>query len=263
MADFGANHPCFKPDGAPAGVILGKLVQANLTVNLASGELYADDGLAEQLSEFASGTTNFAWFAQNSLAMQTYDLTDANASILYGASVSDGIVTYNKNDTAPRGCLSYYKVLMRNGVKFFKAYFYPRVRAALGNDNAQTRSGSITFTPTDTTFTVFADDAGDWREVKTFDDATSASAWAEGRAAVGSYHSVTVMVQNAGDGEGADFVGRKLVADGAVFALGISGYASVNAAYMNGEDITAAVTGGSGTYEIASVTEDTSIVIIF
>ena len=56
MAEFGAKYPCFKPNGAASGIVLGKLAAANLTVNLASGELYADDSLAEQLSEFSSGS---------------------------------------------------------------------------------------------------------------------------------------------------------------------------------------------------------------
>lgn len=167
MAEFGANYPCFKGDTETAGVVLGKLVSANLTVNLASGELYADDALAEQLSEFASG----------SIAMETDDLTDDNASKIYGCTVSEQTVKYNKNDTAPRGCLGYYKVLMRSGKKAFKGYFYPRVRAAIGNDNAQTRGSSITFQTTSTTFTVFANDDGDWRETETFDTVDAVKTW--------------------------------------------------------------------------------------
>lgn len=167
MAEFGANYPCFKPETEDAGVVLGKLVSANLTVNLASGELYADDSLAEQLSEFSSG----------SIAMETDDITDDNAAIIYGCTVSDKVVTYNTGDTAPRGCLGYYKVLMRNGQKFYKGYYYPRVRAALGNDNAQTRGNSITFQAVSTTFTVFADDNGDWRLTQTFSSAAEAKAW--------------------------------------------------------------------------------------
>lgn len=167
MAGFGANYPCFMPHDANTGVVLGKLVSANLTVNLASGELYADDTLAEQLSEFSSG----------SIAMETDDMTDENAGVVYGCTVKDGLVTYNKNDTAPRGCLGYYKVLMRSSKKYFKAYFYPSVSAALGNDNAQTRGNSITFATSSTTFTVFADDQGDWRLTKTFDAVEDAKAW--------------------------------------------------------------------------------------
>lgn len=150
--------PCFCPDGADNGVVVGKLVAANLTVTLASGELWADDGLAEQLSEFANG----------SVALETDDMVDDVASVVYGAKVEEGEVLYNKDDTPPRGCFGYYQTLMRGGKKFYRGYFLPRVRAALGNDNAQTRGNNITFTTTQTTLTVMADDDGYWRRTKTF-----------------------------------------------------------------------------------------------
>lgn len=169
MAEFGAKYPCFKSSNSNAGVVIGKLVAANLTVNLASGELYADDTLAEQLSEFSSG----------SIAMETDDMTDDNASEIYGATVSEGLVTYNQGDTPPIGKLAYYKVLMRNGVRKYKGYYYPKVRAALGNDNAQTRGSSITFQTTQTTFTVFADDVGNWRQTKEFDTEAAAKTWVQ------------------------------------------------------------------------------------
>ncbi len=174
MADFGAKYPCFKPEGAETGAVIGKLVSANLTVNLASGELYADDVLAEQLSEFSSG----------SIAMETDDLADDNAAKIYGCTVTEGLVTYNVGDTAPRGGLGYYKSLMREGKKFFKAFFYPRVRAALGNDNAQTRGSSITFQTSSTTFTVFADAKGTWRETETFEAESDAVAWINERCGI-------------------------------------------------------------------------------
>lgn len=170
MAEFGAKYPCFKPDDAEKGVVLGKLVAANLTVNLASGELYADDALDEQLSEFASG----------SLAMETNDLTDENAAQVYGCKVNDKTVVYNVGDTAPSGKLAYYKSLMRNKKKYYKGIFYPCARAALGNDNAQTKGGSITFATTQTTFTIMANDAGDWRHTQTFETEEAVKEWING-----------------------------------------------------------------------------------
>lgn len=74
MAQFGAKRPIFAPtkttpDGAlptydyEKVVTVGKLVKADLTVTNASGELYADDALAEKVDMFASG----------SLALETDD----------------------------------------------------------------------------------------------------------------------------------------------------------------------------------------------
>jgi len=167
MAKLGAQYPCFKPDDAGKGVVIGNLVTANLTVTLASGEIFGDDRMIEQLSVFSSG----------SLAMETVDMLDEVAAVVYGCTIEDGRVKYNINDSAPRGALAYYKVLNRDGVPFYQGFYYPRVRAALGNDNAQTRGNSITFQTTSTTFTIFADDEGDWRETETFDTIEEAKKW--------------------------------------------------------------------------------------
>ena len=254
MADFGANHPCFKPNREGAvGVVLGRLVAANLTVNLASGEIYADDELAEQASEFSSG----------SLAMETDDMSDANASIVYGATVRNGEVTYNKNDSAPMGCLAYYKVLMRRGVKYFKGYYYPRVRAALGNDNAQTKGSSITFQSTNTPFTVFTDENGDWRKTETFNTAEAAKAWCESKCNVTEHFAINVSVQGAGAGEGVSPVGTAYVPSGEDFVLTVTGATGIVAAYDNAADKTTDIQGGGGTYTISAVAADHDIVVIF
>ena len=155
MASFGAKYPHFskiktEPDDAlptyEGPVNIGRLVKADLTVNLASGKLYADDELAESVDEFSSG----------SVAMETDDMTD---------------------DVAAVGGLAYYKVLMRKGVKLFKGYFYPRVKAVLGNDNAATKADSITFGTNSTTFTVFRCNSDDWRITEELTTEAAAKAW--------------------------------------------------------------------------------------
>ena len=162
MASFGAKYPHFskiktEPDDAlptyEGPVNIGRLVKADLTVNLASGKLYADDELAESVDEFSSG----------SVAMETDDMTDDVAAEVYGCTVEEKKVHYKAGDSAPLGGLAYYKVLMRKGVKLFKGYFYPRVKAVLGNDNAATKADSITFGTNSTTFTVFRCNSDDWR----------------------------------------------------------------------------------------------------
>lgn len=177
MASFGAKYPHFaKIANEPEGQLptyegtplrIGRLVKADLTVTMASGKLYADDGLAESLDEFISG----------SIAMETDDMTDDVASEVYGAEIKDKEVHYTSSDSAPVGGLAYYKVLKRRGKTVFKGYFYPRVQAALGNDTAQTKTDSITFGTTNTTFTVFPCESGDWRITEEFDKENDCKAW--------------------------------------------------------------------------------------
>lgn len=180
MASFGANYPCFaaiasEPENAlpkydPAKkVVIGKLVKADLTVNLSAGELFADDMLAESVNEFASGT----------IAMETDDMEDTAASVVYGSTVTEGLLKDNKADAAPTGGLAYYKKLMRSGNVVYKGYYYPKVKAALGNDTAATKGSSITFGTTATTFTVYACDNGDWRHTEVLDTEAAARAWVD------------------------------------------------------------------------------------
>lgn len=177
MASFGAKNPYFAPiksepegklpvyEGEP--VKIGRLVKAELTLTMASGKLYADDELAESAEEFVSGA----------IAMETDDVLDSVASVIYGATVTDKTVVYNTSDNPPPGGLTYYKKLMRRGKLVFKGYYYPRVKAALGNDTAQTKADSITFGTSSTTFTVSNANNGDWRHTEEFDTEADAIAW--------------------------------------------------------------------------------------
>lgn len=177
MASFGAKNPYFAPiESEPEGALpvykgepvkIGRLVKADLTLTMASGKLYADDELAESAEEFVSG----------SIAMETDDILDTVASVIYGAAVKEKTVVYNTSDNPPPGGLAYYKKLMRRGKLVFKGYFYPRVKAALGNDTAQTKADSITFGTSATTFTVSNANNGDWRHTEEFETEEAALAW--------------------------------------------------------------------------------------
>lgn len=182
MAQFGAKRPIFAPvattpDGAlptynyEKKVVIGKLVKADLSVTNASGELYADDALAEKVDMFASG----------SLALETDDKTDEVHAALHGAALDEDTseVTDSDTDVAPRGGVAYYKVIIRNGVRVFKGVFLPLCNAVLGNDSAATKGSSITFGTSATTFNIFRCNSGAWRITKEFSTETEAIAWCD------------------------------------------------------------------------------------
>ena len=255
MAKFGAKYPCFAPIATePAGALptygtgaaIGKLVAANLTVTMATGELYADDEIDEQISEFASA----------SLALETNDMTDAVAASVYGASVTDNEVLYNKGDSAPYGGLAYYKVLMRAGVKYYQGYFYPKARAVPGNDNAQTRTNSITFSTTSTTFAVFAPNSGDWRITKTFADEASAIAWVKSKTGIAAGFAININTSGAGS---ASPTGSIFVTSGEDTDITITG--TVEALYDNGVDSIASIV--AGVYSIDDIAADHDVIIAF
>ena len=155
---------------------IGRLVKADLTLTMASGKLYADDELAESVEEFASG----------SLAMETDDIIDSVASVVYGTTVEGKTVHYNTKDDPPSGGLAYYKKLMRKRKVLYKGVFHPLVKASLGNDSANTKTDSITFGTSSTNFTVFAAANGDWRITEEFDTEEEAIAGVTGRFAPAS-----------------------------------------------------------------------------
>lgn len=180
MAAFGALYPCFapfaKPETADAmpeykkGVVLGELVSANMTVTNASGEIWGDNKKVESISEFASAA----------IPMETVDLLDDAAEVIYGVTVVDGEVHYKPGDEAPYGGLVYIQSIQRGGVKFFKGLFYPKAQAAVGNINTQTKNTSITFQTTTTNFIVIAPlfDESAWMITSVFDKFEEAKAWA-------------------------------------------------------------------------------------
>lgn len=178
MASFGAKNPYFnkiatEPEaalptyGPEEPVKVGRLVKADFSMQTASGRLYADDELAESVDEFISAT----------VAMETDDMEDNVAQVIYGCEVEEKKVHYKSGDVPPYGGLAYYKTLMRRGKVIYKGYFYPKAKATLGNDTAQTKSDNVTFGTSSTSFTVFACNSGDYRITEEFDKEAEALAW--------------------------------------------------------------------------------------
>ena len=176
MASFGAKYIKFAPVKSEesgklptydAAVEIGALVKADLTVNLASGEIYANNMLDERMEEFISGT----------LAVEVSDMTDEVESTIFGSTLKEKELIDNTADEIPYGGLGYYKSLTRGGKKLFKAYFYPKVKAIQGNDSAVTKGSSITLSGSPLTFTVFEPDTGDWRYRETFESENEAVAY--------------------------------------------------------------------------------------
>lgn len=182
---MGAKYPNFAPieseptDALPkyktsGKVTLGELIAANMTVNLADGELYSDDALNIKVTEFSSAT----------VAMETDGMDDSVAQTLYGATVeaSGGLVTYNVGDVAPNGGLVYYVMMKdKTNATYYKGYFFPKVQAAMGNDNAATKGSSISFQTANTTFTVMKAENGDWMQQETLATEAEAIAWCDAK----------------------------------------------------------------------------------
>lgn len=153
-------------------VTIGEAIAGNLTVNQTSGELYSDDALNIKVTDFSSG----------SLALQTDGIDDEVAAAIFGATAESGLVTYSAGDVAPNGGLTYYAPMRdKSGTAYFKGYYFPKVQAAMGNDNSATKGNSISFQTANTTFTVMKCNSGVWMQTEILGTEEDAINWCESK----------------------------------------------------------------------------------
>jgi len=264
MANYGAKSPMFAPfkgeeplDAAPeyqTGVIVGKLVSCVTTPNSVEGKLPADNAIAEYLS----------LIADEDIALETDDLILQNSLVLFGAKMKGNDLVYGRTDIPPYGGYAFFHTAMRQGIEKHIGHFFPKVRASRGAKTYNTRGDTIEFGTTQISMKALFTNTGDIEEEsEPFATENEAYAWCASKLGIGSYHCIDVQVQGETDDKYVDYVGKSFLPAGGDFALQITGYDSVAAAYDNGADITTTITGGTGTYTISAVDADHNIVIVF
>ncbi len=258
MAKFGAKYPVFavinsEPSSAlptyGTGFNIGGMVSANLTINYAAGQLYADDKLKEDVNEFSSGT----------LAIETDDITNNAAATIYGATIESGAIKYVDTDTPPVGGFGYITAKMKDGVKSYVAYFYPKVKGVRGNDNASTKNNSISFGTNTVTFTVYAPNSGGYQYTQEFSNEADAKAWIDNKLNVATNYEINVQCNGAGSGDDASPIGPHYVGAGESFGIAITG--TPTALYDNGTDKKSSI--ASGKYTLTNVTANHNIAVVF
>ena len=118
-------------------VQLAKAISADLSVELAEATLYADDGAAEIVKEFKSGT----------LSLGIDDIGATVAADLTGAQVdSKGVIISTSEDGGAPVAIG-FRAKKANGK--YKYYWLYRVKFGIPATNLATKGDSITFsTPT-------------------------------------------------------------------------------------------------------------------
>ena len=116
---------------------LAKAMTADLSVELAEATLYADDGVAEVVKEFKSGT----------LSLGVDDIGGAVASDLTGAVIDDNGVVISGSEDGGAPVAVGFRAKKSNGK--YKYYWLYRVKFGIPATNLATKGDSITFsTPT-------------------------------------------------------------------------------------------------------------------
>lgn len=121
--------------GKPAQ--LAKAISADLSVELAEATLYADDGAAEVVKEFQSGT----------LSLGIDDIGTEAASVLTGATIdAKGVVVSASEDGGDPVAIGFRAKKSNGKYRYFWLY---RVKFGIPATNLATKADSITFsTPT-------------------------------------------------------------------------------------------------------------------
>lgn len=118
-------------------VQLAKAMSAELSVELAEATLYADDGAAEIVKEFKSGT----------LSLGVDDIGASVASDLTGATIDENGVVVSTSEDGGDPVAVGFRAKKSNGK--YKYYWLYRVKFGIPATNLATKGDSITFsTPT-------------------------------------------------------------------------------------------------------------------
>jgi phi13 family phage major tail protein len=117
--------------------ILAKAINADLSVELTEAILYADDGAAEVVKDFNSGT----------LTLGVDDIGASVAADLTGATTDDNGVLISASENSGTAVAVGFRALKPNGL--YRYFWLYRVKFGLPATNLQTKGESITFsTPT-------------------------------------------------------------------------------------------------------------------
>lgn len=251
---YGAKHPCWGPiteqtEGAlptyGTGMVMSELSKVAETLNFAEGEIYFDDELSEQVSEFRSG----------GLAVDHKGMEDSVLSQVYGSAINDGVLEDGGADNPPLGGFAFYTKIREAGVTSFRGIHYPVVQAKIAGETYDTKGNAITLAGAQTVFTVYQAKTGKWRRRKRFTTEADAKLWVESCVGVAAAHLIEISVSGTGT---VIPIGNKMVKGGEDLEISVG---SATKVYDDGEDVTLSVTGGK--YTLTDVSAPHKIAVIF
>lgn len=157
MAKIGAQDAWFAPfDDADTetaaatyenGFKIAALMEASDSPNYASAEIYGDDVLDDSVEEFTEGD----------VTVKGVELTDDHAAVLYGiTAAADGSLGFPSENAAPYGGLGYVQKLRRQGTVYYRAFFFPKVKAQVSGNQLVTKNKNLSFDGETVNFKAYA-----------------------------------------------------------------------------------------------------------
>jgi len=174
MAKIGLKYPVYK-DSTGGGVI-AKAIQADVAITMSNVPLYADDAIAEKDMSFQSGT----------LTLGIDDLAAGILTKLLGhkkVGATDEIAS-TVDDVSPFVGVGFYGVKMVNGVKAYRALWFPKVQFEEPADSMTTKGETIAFGTDSIVGTIMPDSTGAWKLEQTFTTEAAAIAYLNGKAGI-------------------------------------------------------------------------------
>lgn len=173
MAKIGLKYPVYK--GKEKKGVIGKAIQADISIQTNEVSLYADDGVAESDKSFRNGTITY----------NVDDLSDEIQEEFLGHKLSeDGELVAKGTDNSPYVGTGFYGIKKVNNVQKFRAIWFPKVQFAEPNDTNQTKGENTSFSTPTLVGTIMLDDDGAWKYERTFATEPEAKGYLDEKAGI-------------------------------------------------------------------------------
>ena len=228
---------------------MGENVKAYFTKTYATGDIYGDDKNLLHDELFVSGQLD---------CETTCSDLELNAAI-YGRSFVGGVEASNVDDVAPEGGYGYIEpILLANKTRVYRATFLYLVTAmpSQEKDEADTRKNDFNPKMNAVSFSVAADNTGDFRARQEFNSEAAALAWIQSKFGSNAAYGVTVRVSGNGTVTPS---GTTFVTAGQNLELTLS--SAPVAFYDNGVDASASISNSK--YTISSIAAAHDIIAVF
>lgn len=146
-----------------------KGISLNTSLNTAKQKLYADDGVAEQINEFVSG----------SMTLVVDELDNSVDADISGATKEEtGGITNSDTDTAAYLRFGFIVRRFKGNKTSYRAQIYSKIMFDLPADEYETKGETIVFKSTTLTAEIMRNKDGEWRKRSEWmDELAGAVSW--------------------------------------------------------------------------------------
>ena len=174
MAKIGLKYPVYKTEDSQG--VIGKAIQADISITVNNVPLYADDALAENDRSFQNGT----------LTLGVDDLSDEVYATLLGHEIDEetGEIIASGSDVSPFVGVGFYGTRRVDNVNKYRAIWLPKVQFGEPNDTNTTKGETVTWNTPVIEGVIMLDDDGNWKYEQTFETEQEAKTYLEDKAGI-------------------------------------------------------------------------------